>query len=89
MPLTSFDPVSCPKVQIIIIVPGSWKQGLHVVVSLMHLNKRQSSQASVSLDTGNLDHSRSFFVLSPKFLSPIHYSHWSGLLLDCIHSIYI
>lgn len=26
VPLTSFDPVSCPKAQII-IVPGRWKKG--------------------------------------------------------------
>lgn len=26
VPLTSFDPVSCPKAQII-IVPGCWKKG--------------------------------------------------------------
>lgn len=38
IPLTSFDPVSCPKAQII-IVPGSWKKGLYVVASLMCLNK--------------------------------------------------
>lgn len=38
MPLTSFDLGSCPKAQII-IVPGSWKKGPYVVVSLMRLNK--------------------------------------------------
>lgn len=38
MPLISFDPVSCPKAQII-IVPGRWKKASNVVVSLMHLNK--------------------------------------------------
>lgn len=37
MPLTSFDPGSCPKAQII-TVPGSWEKGLHVVVSLTRLN---------------------------------------------------
>lgn len=40
------------------------------------------AQTPVSLDTGILNNGSSFFVLSPKFLSPIHYSLCLGLLQD-------